>query len=208
MSPRAKQRFLDDVLGPRSVTRGQTCHIPEQRSTELRIELTQKLLASVLNPCHIAEYGCALRKVQELAKALNRSLILSVFTVMKITAPSTRMLVVAASLGLTLSACGSNGAPAASSPAAGYHKGPTTSTAAKLTISGYMFSALTAKAGTSVTVSNADAVDHTVTIGDAGVDVNVPAGGTATFTAPSTAGEYKLTCDYHAAMTGTLTVVS
>lgn len=117
------------------------------------------------------------------------------------------MLVVAASLGLTLTACGSSGSPAASSPAAGYNKGPsTTGTAAKLVISGYMFSDLTVKAGSTVTVSNEDAVGHTVTIAGTNIDVTVEAGSAATFAAPAKAGSYSLTCDFHPTMKGTLIV--
>lgn len=125
---------------------------------------------------------------------------------MRTNARLTRMLVVAASLGLTLTACGSSASPAAS-PAAGYNKGPsTTGTAAKLVISGYMFSSLTAKAGSTITVSNEDAVGHTVTISGQNIDVTVEAGSTATFTAPATAGNYTLTCDFHPTMKGTLIV--
>lgn len=116
------------------------------------------------------------------------------------------MLVVAASLGLTLTACGSSASPAAST-AAGYNKGPSvTGTAAKLVISGYMFSDLTVKAGSTVTVSNEDTVGHTVTISDENIDVQVEAGGSATFTAPAKAGNYTLTCDFHPTMKGTLIV--
>jgi len=38
------------------------------------------------------------------------------------------------------------------------------------------------------------------------VDLNVPGGGTATFTAPAKAGTYPLTCDFHPQMHGVLTV--
>jgi plastocyanin len=80
--------------------------------------------------------------------------------------------------------------------------------AATLTIAGFQFSPLTVPAGANVTVSNTDAVAHTVTISSEGLDVQVPANGTATFAAPSTAGTYDLTCDFHPTMKGTLVVTS
>ena len=61
--------------------------------------------------------------------------------------------------------------------------------------------------GATVTVTNADAQSHTVTSKDGGFDVKVDGhGGVATLTAPKTAGTYALTCDFHANMTGSLTV--
>ena len=78
--------------------------------------------------------------------------------------------------------------------------------AATLTISGFAFSELSVKAGTKVTVTNEDSSDHTVTVKGTSTDVNVPAGGTATFNAPDQPGSYDLSCDFHPAMSGTLTV--
>ncbi|HEY5183434.1 MAG TPA: cupredoxin domain-containing protein [Actinomycetes bacterium] len=75
-----------------------------------------------------------------------------------------------------------------------------------MTISGFAFSALTVKPGALVTVSNQDSVSHTVHIQGTAVDVTVPPGGQATFTAPAKAGAYPLTCDFHAHMHGSLTV--
>ena len=61
--------------------------------------------------------------------------------------------------------------------------------------------------GSKVTVKNDDAQNHTVTSAPPGAfDVNVPAGGTATFTAPTKPGSYKFICTFHADMTGTLVV--
>ncbi|MGH8961922.1 MAG: cupredoxin domain-containing protein [Jatrophihabitantaceae bacterium] len=62
-------------------------------------------------------------------------------------------------------------------------------------------------AGEKVTVKNNDDVNHTVTA-DSGnaFNVNVPSGGSATFTSPSKPGTYKFHCNYHANMHGTLVV--
>lgn len=115
---------------------------------------------------------------------------------------------------LLLAACGSSsyepaGAPpaATSSSAAASASVPAVA-AATLTISDFTFSPLTVKAGETVTVVNSDSVEHTVTAADAGLDVKVPAGGSATFTAPTTPGDYALTCDFHPSMKGTLTVTA
>lgn len=62
------------------------------------------------------------------------------------------------------------------------------------------------KPGEEVAVTNADSAEHTVTVTGTDIDVTVPASGDATFTAPSELGDYPLTCDFHAAMKGTLTV--
>jgi len=62
--------------------------------------------------------------------------------------------------------------------------------------------------GAKVTVKNADDQNHTVTSATKGAfDVTVVGGGgTATFTAPTTPGSYKLVCTFHANMMGTLVV--
>ena len=78
---------------------------------------------------------------------------------------------------------------------------------AALTISGFAFSPLTVKVGETVTVTNTDNAEHTVTAKDAEIDVKVPPGGSVTFVAPQVAGTYGLTCDFHPDMTGTMTVV-
>ena len=77
-----------------------------------------------------------------------------------------------------------------------------------LVISGFTFSHISVKSGSTVTVHNGDAADHTLTIAAANIDVDVTGGGTATFTAPKTPGTYALTCDFHPSMKGTLVVVA
>ena len=88
---------------------------------------------------------------------------------------------------------------AASTPAAG---GPA------ITISGFEFGApLTVKPGATVTVTNSDGTEHTVTA-DAGSAFNaeVAGKGPATFTAPSQPGTYAFHCNYHPMMHGQLIV--
>ncbi|MDO8732627.1 MAG: cupredoxin domain-containing protein [Actinomycetota bacterium] len=124
-----------------------------------------------------------------------------------------------ASLGLmgVLTACGSSTtstptndstvAPS-SSPAATTSDTSAATSTDTVTISGFAFSPANVKAGQNVTVTNADSVEHTVTIASAGVDVKVPANGSASFTAPAKAGNYALTCDFHPSMSGTLVVTA
>lgn len=81
-----------------------------------------------------------------------------------------------------------------------------------LDINDFRFSAgLTVGPGATVTVHNADGSVHDVTgndvTGKRGFDSGpIPAGGTATFSAPRAAGTYGFTCSIHSYMTGTLVV--
>lgn len=75
-----------------------------------------------------------------------------------------------------------------------------------ITVAAFKFSALTVTAGAEVTVKNEDSATHTVKVKGTDLDVTVDGGGQATFTAPAKAGTYDLTCDFHSAMHGTLTV--
>jgi plastocyanin len=62
-------------------------------------------------------------------------------------------------------------------------------------------------AGAKITVTNDDSVAHTVTAsGSGGFNVNVPADGTATFTAPKKPGRYPFFCSIHTNMQATLVV--
>lgn len=83
------------------------------------------------------------------------------------------------------------------------------SAADTITIQSFAFSGpLTVAPGAQITVMNKDSVEHTVTADTTGgFDVTVPAGGTATFTAPSAAGSYAFHCSVHPQMKhGTLIV--
>ncbi len=115
---------------------------------------------------------------------------------------------------LTMTACSQSDTPTTApqpSPSSQSPEPSTSTTSGKadsatLTISGFAFSELSVKAGTEVTVTNEDSSDHTVTVKGTPTDVNVPAGGTAAFKAPDQPGSYDLSCDFHPAMSGTLTV--
>ncbi|GAB3078054.1 hypothetical protein GCM10027080_25820 [Pedococcus soli] len=60
--------------------------------------------------------------------------------------------------------------------------------------------------GTKITIKNDDSQAHTVTSKDGGFDVKVDPKGTATMTAPSKPGTYKITCTFHSNMSGMLVV--
>jgi len=109
-------------------------------------------------------------------------------------------LVAASALILTLTACSPTAT--ATSPSASVSH----SAQADLTIENFEFSAVTVKAGASFTVHNADSADHTLNIAGTGIDLTVNAGETVTVMAPAKAGSYRLTCDFHKTMVGTLKV--
>ena len=88
-------------------------------------------------------------------------------------------------------------------------QGMPSSSAAAITIKDFAFGdPITVSPGATVTVTNQDTANHTVTA-DQGqaFDAKVNGGGgTATFTAPSQPGTYAFHCAYHSSMHGTLTV--
>lgn len=80
---------------------------------------------------------------------------------------------------------------------------------ATITIASFTFTGpLTVSPGQTVTVTNTDATDHTVTAdpGAGTFDVPAPAGKTVTFTAPTTPGTYTYHCAIHPQMHGKLIV--
>jgi plastocyanin len=84
---------------------------------------------------------------------------------------------------------------------------PGATSSANVTIKGFAFNATPVKAGSKVTVKNEDSVTHTFTADDKSFDTDrIDAGKTAEFTAPTTTGDYKVHCEIHSSMTGTLTV--
>lgn len=115
-------------------------------------------------------------------------------------------------------ACGgsSSGKTASSSSPSTVASSPTVagsspaSSGPQITIASFAFgSPVTVKAGTKVTVKNTDGVGHTVTADDGkSFNVSVPAGATATFTAPSKPGTYKFHCSIHRYMHGSLIVTA
>lgn len=109
-----------------------------------------------------------------------------------------------------LAGCGSPGgdaAPPGSSPASSA-TAQEASGAATVTISGFAYEVPSSiKPGTTITVINKDSAPHTVTAKDkGGFDVEVAAGQTAIFTAPTEAGEYGIVCTFHPRMSGTLVI--
>jgi plastocyanin len=98
-------------------------------------------------------------------------------------------------------------APASSAPVSSAPAGTQPAAANSITIQNFSFTALTVKPGATITVTNKDPVDHTVTA-DSGnaFNVRVAAGATATFTAPTKAGTYAYHCTIHPNMHGTLVV--
>jgi plastocyanin len=102
-------------------------------------------------------------------------------------------------LATNLAAC-STGITTAPSPTVSINPATT------IVISNYGFSTIAVPAGSTITVVNKDGVDHSVNVNGTATDPQVGAGETKTFKAPLKAGIYKLTCDFHQAMHGTLTV--
>jgi plastocyanin len=130
--------------------------------------------------------------------------------------PSTalRLSVLGAAAVISLAACSSSTATKAgstASSAAGSSVASSASTsAAKITIKNFSFSpmSLTVKPGATVTVTNNDSVAHTVSATAKGAfnTMDINAGKTVTFTAPTKAGSYPYICDIHNYMKGTLVV--
>jgi plastocyanin len=120
-----------------------------------------------------------------------------------------RILALLASL-LVLAACSAGSQPA-SSPTSSPAASPTAAQAAAgptITISGMKFTSPAAvPPGATITVTNSDSAEHTVTA-DSGnaFDVEVDGNGTATFTVPTKPGTYAYHCTYHPSMHGQLIV--
>ena len=116
-------------------------------------------------------------------------------------------------LALTAAGCSSDakssGAAATNAPSAATAAGGTTAAAPApptgLTMSGNTFSAASVTAGQLFTITNNDSVGHTVTDDGGKFNVQVPAGGTATLKIDA-AGTYKIHCNIHSSMHGTITV--
>ena len=78
---------------------------------------------------------------------------------------------------------------------------------AAVTIQDFAFSAVTARPGEAVEVTNRDGTEHTLTAADGSFDTKViTAGATATFTAPLQPGTYRFLCNIHPSMKGQLVV--
>ena len=119
------------------------------------------------------------------------------------------ILIAIATLSIVLAACGSSskdsssGTPTTAAPAS---SGAASDT---ITIQDLKFNSITVKPGATVTVKNEDTTTHTNTADNGEWDTgNIDAGSSATFTAPTKAGDYKFHCTIHSFMTGTLTVAA
>jgi plastocyanin len=103
------------------------------------------------------------------------------------------------STGGSSSSSASGGAPASSAPA---------QSGSAITIASFAFTTpLTVTAGSTVSVTNSDSANHTVTSDDgSSFDTPAPAGQTVTFKAPTKPGTYQYHCTIHPSMHGTLIV--
>jgi plastocyanin len=133
------------------------------------------------------------------------------------------LLAAALFLSLGLGACSSKASTSStSSTTASAASGSTTSapagssttaapaaTAGKITIQGFKFGPdpSSAKVGDTITVTNQDGTDHSLTATDGSFDTGVFSSGSKTFTV-SKAGTFAFHCKIHNFMTGTLTVSS
>jgi plastocyanin len=77
--------------------------------------------------------------------------------------------------------------------------------AAAMTIADFTFSSATAAPGATVTVTNADGVQHTASSPDFDTGV-IDAGAAGTFVAPAAPGTYEFICNIHPTMQGELVV--
>lgn len=86
----------------------------------------------------------------------------------------------------------------------------TVGTAVNIRNFGYQPTPLTVAAGSTITVTNFDSAEHTVTSDTGGLFTSGDAnkGTPITFKAPSRPGTYTFHCKYHASMKGTLVVKS
>jgi plastocyanin len=138
-----------------------------------------------------------------LSRRLNPPATASVHSTMHTSLPRRlSVLVLVAGLAVALSACSSSGNKGAKSPTATNPAGAR----GGITIANFTFSPTPVKAGSTVTVTNNDTPTHTVTADNGSFNVTIPAGKTATFTAPSKPGTYKFHCNIHHTMHGILTV--
>ena len=111
-------------------------------------------------------------------------------------------LIAVAALAVGLAACGSS-SKSIRRPPSGLER-PRRS---RSTRPGFTFTRHRSRPGSTVTVKNDSASQHTVTAGRrGGFNVTIDAGKTATFTAPARPGRYKFHCNIHSFMKGTLTV--
>jgi len=116
----------------------------------------------------------------------------------------------ASGAGATLSATSPSSTPGTSSPGAtSGTSAPQAAAPVLITIKDFKYTLPASVApGAKIMVTNQDGQNHTVTSTPAGAfQVKVDGGGgTASFTAPTKPGSYKIVCDFHANMAATLVV--
>jgi plastocyanin len=116
--------------------------------------------------------------------------------------------VVVVASALLLSAC-SGGSSGSGARASGGGSVPTQTQTQTVTISNFMFSPMAASvaAGSTVDVTNKDAVTHTLTATGGQFNTGpIDPGQTKKFTAPTKPGTYHYICNIHQYMTGTIVV--
>jgi plastocyanin len=113
------------------------------------------------------------------------------------------LVLVIAGCGSSSGSYGSTKTPAAPAASAGGAVAPPP--VAGLTIENSAFSDLSVAAGTEFTITNKDNRGHTVTDDSGAFNVSVAGGGTATLKIDK-AGTYKIHCEIHSSMHGTITV--
>ncbi len=114
-------------------------------------------------------------------------------------------------LAFVVVACGGStdgGQPTAAATASATNDSPAPASGAAITIENMAFGQpLTVAPGTTVTISNLDTVEHSVTSQTAGAfDVHVDGKQKKTLVAPTQPGAYPFYCVYHPSMKGTLIV--
>ena len=113
----------------------------------------------------------------------------------------------AGSIGLGLTACGGDDDSDSTTPATEASAGSTaTGAGMSIEISGFAFPSETnVAAGASITITNDDSANHTVTADDGAFDLEAPAGETVELVAAGP-GTYSYHCSIHSSMTGTFIV--
>ena len=115
---------------------------------------------------------------------------------------------------VTLAACSSGSSATSTTATSGAPSGPAStaggrSAAPTIDIKNFTFlpKSITVAPGATVTVTNQDAVAHTITATKGGFNTgDIAPGQSKTFTAPNTAGTYPYICNIHQYMTGMLKV--
>lgn len=103
--------------------------------------------------------------------------------------------------------CSSGGSPDTSQPTSTAGGSSSESSSPAIVIQDFAFKGpVSVAAGATISVSNLDSQEHSVTADDGSFDVVVHVNGTATLTAPSEPGSYEYHCSFHPNMRGTLVV--